>query len=245
MAVVGGGASCPPAPPVTRCRGAGAGPGEVEVSIVDPSGRRGTVEATLEPRGDGTYRCSYRPTAEGPHAVHVAFGGAPIPKSPFNVNVGQGEPRGAACAPPTSSMWGSLALSPPRLGVSLLLSPQLGGLCPSQLGDLCPPNLGVSVSPSTVGSLCVPPQVGGLCPLRTWGSLSCCPPTRGSAFSSPPSWGGVSVLPSSGGLCASAPQLGGGGCFCASAPPRALVGGSLPPHAGGPGLSLQGGLGPP
>ncbi|XP_074991022.1 filamin-A isoform X1 [Calonectris borealis] len=68
---------------------AGAGPGEVEVFIVDPSGRRGTVEPTLEARGDGTYRCTYRPTAEGPHVVHVAFGGAPIPKSPFSVTVGQ------------------------------------------------------------------------------------------------------------------------------------------------------------
>ncbi|XP_071657326.1 filamin-A isoform X2 [Patagioenas fasciata] len=72
---------------------AGAGPGEVEVAIVDPSGRRGAVEPALEPRGDGAFRCSYRPTAEGPHAVHVAFGGAPIPKSPFSVNVGQ------ACTP--------------------------------------------------------------------------------------------------------------------------------------------------
>ncbi|XP_053908181.1 filamin-A isoform X1 [Cuculus canorus] len=72
---------------------AGAGPGEVEVSIVDPSGRRGIVEPVLEPRGDGAFRCTYRPTAEGSHTVHVSFGGAPIPRSPFTVNVGQ------ACTP--------------------------------------------------------------------------------------------------------------------------------------------------
>ncbi|KAM9510776.1 LOW QUALITY PROTEIN: filamin-A-like [Guaruba guarouba] len=72
---------------------AGAGPGELEVSIVDPSGRRGALEPLLEPRGDGAFRCSYRPVAEGPHTVHVAFGGAPIPRSPFSVCVGP------ACTP--------------------------------------------------------------------------------------------------------------------------------------------------
>ncbi|XP_014118103.1 PREDICTED: filamin-A [Pseudopodoces humilis] len=68
---------------------AGAGPGEVGVSIVDPSGRRGTPEAVLEDRGSGTFRCSYKPQSEGQHLVHVTFGGVPIPRSPFNVTVGQ------------------------------------------------------------------------------------------------------------------------------------------------------------
>ncbi|XP_040399705.1 LOW QUALITY PROTEIN: filamin-A-like, partial [Cygnus olor] len=70
---------------------AGAGPGEVEVWVVDPSGRRDTVEATLEARGGGggAQRCTYRPRTEGPHTVHVTFGGAPIPRSPFSVHVGQ------------------------------------------------------------------------------------------------------------------------------------------------------------
>ncbi|XP_074387144.1 filamin-A-like, partial [Zonotrichia albicollis] len=72
---------------------AGAGPGEVGVSIVDPSGRRGTPEAMLEDRGSGGFRCSYKPQSEGPHLVHVTFGGAPIPRSPFSVTVGQ------ACSP--------------------------------------------------------------------------------------------------------------------------------------------------
>ncbi|XP_061300191.1 LOW QUALITY PROTEIN: filamin-A-like [Pezoporus flaviventris] len=72
---------------------AGAGPGELEVSIADPSGRRGALEAPLEPRGDGAFRCSYRPAAEGAHSVHVTYGGVPIPRSPFSVHVGQ------ACTP--------------------------------------------------------------------------------------------------------------------------------------------------
>ncbi|XP_041269986.1 filamin-A-like, partial [Onychostruthus taczanowskii] len=87
---------------------AGAGPGEVGVSIVDPSGRRGTPEAVLEDRGSGGFRCSYKPQSEGLHLVHVTFGGVPIPRSPFSVTVGQGEPppqiltRGAA---PTPHLW--------------------------------------------------------------------------------------------------------------------------------------------
>ena len=60
--------------------------------MTDPGGRR--VEALLEPRGDGAFRCSYRPAVEGNHSVGVSFGGAPIPRSPFVVGVGQGERRG-------------------------------------------------------------------------------------------------------------------------------------------------------
>lgn len=246
----------PPHPLVTRLPPAGAGPGEVEVFITDPSGRRGTVEPTLEARGDGTYRCTYRPTAEGPHAVHVAFGGAPIPKSPFNVTVGQGEPRGAPLSPP-----------PPR-GVSGPPTPQAGGLSPSLAwGSLssCPPSTWGSLSfPAwgplslQLGGLCLPlnsgslpppphPQLGGLCPLWTWGGSLSCPHARGSALSSPPSCeGGGGLCPSQlggGGLCAFCPPTQGG-CLCASAPPRALVGGSLPPTWGARGCRCRGVLAP-
>uniref|UniRef100_A0A8C3CZJ3 Filamin A n=1 Tax=Cairina moschata TaxID=8855 RepID=A0A8C3CZJ3_CAIMO len=89
----------------------GAGPGEVEVWVVDPSGRRDVVETTLEARGGGggdgggAQRCTYRPRAEGPHLVHVTFGGAPIPRSPFSVHLGalcasRPPPRGSLCLPP-------------------------------------------------------------------------------------------------------------------------------------------------
>uniref|UniRef100_A0A2K6DR87 Filamin A n=1 Tax=Macaca nemestrina TaxID=9545 RepID=A0A2K6DR87_MACNE len=68
---------------------AGAGTGEVEVVIQDPAGQKGTVEPQLEARGDSTYRCTYQPTMEGVHTVHVTFAGVPIPRSPYTVTVGQ------------------------------------------------------------------------------------------------------------------------------------------------------------
>uniref|UniRef100_A0ABI7VTI7 Calponin-homology (CH) domain-containing protein n=1 Tax=Felis catus TaxID=9685 RepID=A0ABI7VTI7_FELCA len=68
---------------------AGAGTGEVDVVIQDPTGQKGAVEPQLEARGDSTYRCSYQPTMEGVHTVHVTFAGVPIPRSPYTVTVGQ------------------------------------------------------------------------------------------------------------------------------------------------------------
>ena len=80
---------------------AGAGPGDVGVVIVDPQGRRDTVEVMLEDKGDNIYRCTYRPVLEGPHTVCVTYAGAQIPKSPFTVNVAEGEtcPGGAPPRP--------------------------------------------------------------------------------------------------------------------------------------------------
>uniref|UniRef100_A0A8D0GT13 Filamin C n=1 Tax=Sphenodon punctatus TaxID=8508 RepID=A0A8D0GT13_SPHPU len=68
---------------------AGAGTGDVGVVIVDPQGRRDTVEVVLEDKGDSIFRCTYRPVLEGPHTVYVTFAGAQIPKSPFTVNVSE------------------------------------------------------------------------------------------------------------------------------------------------------------
>lgn len=58
------------------------------MQLLDPAGRQ--VEVQLEPRGDATQHYSYRPVTEGPHSVHVSFAGAPLPRSPFPVNVGPG-----------------------------------------------------------------------------------------------------------------------------------------------------------
>lgn len=60
--------------------------------IQDPAGQKGTVEPQLEARGDSTYRCTYQPTMEGVHTVHVTFASVPIPRSPYTVTVGQGRP---------------------------------------------------------------------------------------------------------------------------------------------------------
>ncbi|KAK9400297.1 filamin-C-like [Crotalus adamanteus] len=68
---------------------AGAGAGDVGVVIVDPQGRRDTVEVVLEDKGDNIFRCTYRPVLEGPHVIYVTFAGTQIPKSPFTVNVAE------------------------------------------------------------------------------------------------------------------------------------------------------------
>uniref|UniRef100_A0A3B3TN61 Filamin C n=1 Tax=Poecilia latipinna TaxID=48699 RepID=A0A3B3TN61_9TELE len=68
---------------------AGAGTGDISVVIVDPQGKKDTVELILENKGDSVFRCTYRPMLEGPHTIHVLFAGQEIPKSPFNVNIAE------------------------------------------------------------------------------------------------------------------------------------------------------------
>uniref|UniRef100_A0A668AS08 Filamin A n=1 Tax=Myripristis murdjan TaxID=586833 RepID=A0A668AS08_9TELE len=68
---------------------AGAGVGEVEVVIMDPAGKKNTVECTIEDKGNSSYRCTYKPTQEGQHTIYVTFAGGQISKSPFTVNVGE------------------------------------------------------------------------------------------------------------------------------------------------------------
>lgn len=64
--------------------------------IIDPQGKKDTVELILENKGDSVFRCTYRPMLEGPHTIHVLFAGQEIPKSPFIVNIAEGEP--SVCA---------------------------------------------------------------------------------------------------------------------------------------------------
>lgn len=59
--------------------------------IVDPQGRRDTVEVMLENKGDNVFRCTYKPMTEGPHTIHVTFAGQPIPNSPFQVQISEGQ----------------------------------------------------------------------------------------------------------------------------------------------------------
>ncbi|XP_071377375.1 filamin-A isoform X1 [Centroberyx affinis] len=68
---------------------AGAGIGEVEVVIMDPAGKKNTVECSIEDKGNSSYRCTYKPTLEGQHIIYVTFAGGQISKSPFTVNVGE------------------------------------------------------------------------------------------------------------------------------------------------------------
>ncbi|KAK5619105.1 hypothetical protein CRENBAI_000424 [Crenichthys baileyi] len=78
---------------------AGAGHGDISVVIVDPQGKKDTVELILENKGDSVFRCTYRPVLEGPHNIHVLFAGQEIPKSPFNVNIAEAP----AVAPPAGA----------------------------------------------------------------------------------------------------------------------------------------------
>lgn len=69
----------------------GAGHGDISVVIVDPQGKKDTVELMLENKGDSVFRCTYRPNQEGPHKIHVLFAGQEIPRSPFTVNIAEGK----------------------------------------------------------------------------------------------------------------------------------------------------------
>ncbi|CAB1322710.1 unnamed protein product, partial [Coregonus sp. 'balchen'] len=71
---------------------AGAGNGDVSVVIVDPEGKKDTVELILENKGDSVFRCTYRPMLEGPHTIHILFAGQEIPKSPFKVQIAEAPP---------------------------------------------------------------------------------------------------------------------------------------------------------
>lgn len=68
----------------------GAGVGDIVVEVEDPQGKN-TVELLVEDRGNQVYRCVYKPMQPGPHVVKVSFAGDTIPKSPFVVQVGEGE----------------------------------------------------------------------------------------------------------------------------------------------------------
>ena len=64
----------------------GAGEGQVSVKVIDPRGGE-DVDIIIEPREDGQYFVEYQPVNAGKHTIKVLFGGQPISKSPFHVNV--------------------------------------------------------------------------------------------------------------------------------------------------------------
>lgn len=112
--------------------------------IQDPAGQKGTVEPQLEARGDSTYRCSYQPSVEGVHTVHVTFAGVPIPRSPYTVTVGQGRPPQLPSAGHSSS-WAVLeGWQPGRCCCSPALAP--GASVLPLFGPPPPPPLAFSLS---------------------------------------------------------------------------------------------------
>ncbi|CAH2313059.1 filamin-B isoform X3 [Pelobates cultripes] len=66
---------------------AGAGVGDIGVEVTDPKGK--IVEVALEDKGNYVHRCTYKSVKAGPHVVNISFGGEPIPKSPYNIIVGE------------------------------------------------------------------------------------------------------------------------------------------------------------
>jgi filamin len=64
----------------------GAGEGDLNVKVIGPGGSEERVRVRrLDPV---TFECAYQPKKPGPYVVNVQYGGQPIAKSPFRVDVG-------------------------------------------------------------------------------------------------------------------------------------------------------------
>jgi len=64
----------------------GAGDGDLNVKVIGPGGVEERIRVRrLDPV---TYECAYQPRKPGMYVVNVLYGGSPITKSPFRVEVG-------------------------------------------------------------------------------------------------------------------------------------------------------------
>ena len=64
----------------------GAGDGDLNVKVIGPGGAEERIRVRrLDPV---TYECAYQPRKPGMYVVNVLYGGQPIVKSPFRVEVG-------------------------------------------------------------------------------------------------------------------------------------------------------------
>ena len=63
----------------------GAGEGKLHVDVIDP--HLSKVDIKIEQKGEGEYYVLYKPILHGKHTINIKFGGEPINKSPFHVNV--------------------------------------------------------------------------------------------------------------------------------------------------------------
>uniref|UniRef100_V5GPF5 Filamin-A n=1 Tax=Anoplophora glabripennis TaxID=217634 RepID=V5GPF5_ANOGL len=64
-----------------------AGPGGVEVIILDPSGNKNSVPVKIRQTNPDLWRCEYLSPIVGLHSVNIFFAGQPIPNSPYGVRV--------------------------------------------------------------------------------------------------------------------------------------------------------------
>ena len=69
-----------------------AGKGNVDVSILDPHGRKDTIRPSITtvPGKEGVYLVEYIPAEHGLHSINIMFAGQAIPKSPYGVSVSAG-----------------------------------------------------------------------------------------------------------------------------------------------------------
>uniref|UniRef100_A0A3P8RUE7 Filamin C n=1 Tax=Amphiprion percula TaxID=161767 RepID=A0A3P8RUE7_AMPPE len=65
----------------------GAGSGALSVSVRGPTGAEEQVK--VRDAGNGVYECEYYPLKPGKYTVSITWGGQPIPRSPFEVEVGK------------------------------------------------------------------------------------------------------------------------------------------------------------
>merc|ERR1719443_407249 len=61
---------------------------KIDCVITNPS--KAKTDATIKPLGNGVYEIGYTPFEVGPHTIALAYGGVPVPGSPFPVNVQEG-----------------------------------------------------------------------------------------------------------------------------------------------------------
>lgn len=66
---------------------ADAGPGVIEVIILDPSGNKNSVPVKVRQTNPDLWRCEYLSPTVGLHSVNIFFAGQPIPNSPYGVRV--------------------------------------------------------------------------------------------------------------------------------------------------------------
>uniref|UniRef100_A0A8C5N1M7 Filamin-C-like n=1 Tax=Gouania willdenowi TaxID=441366 RepID=A0A8C5N1M7_GOUWI len=64
----------------------GAGSGALNVSVKGPTGAEEQVK--VRDAGNGVHECEYYPQKPGKYTVSITWGGQPIPRSPFEVEVG-------------------------------------------------------------------------------------------------------------------------------------------------------------
>ena len=76
---------------------AGAGEGELGITVRGPKGPISSKDLTVDKEADGKYHVGYTPLQAGPHTIEVTFSNLHIRDSPFRVRVGSDRPDAKKC----------------------------------------------------------------------------------------------------------------------------------------------------